>query len=119
MEAMAPAIAPDTGQSRPLICLGTNHGKSCPPEMADRLVACFREGFGLEEKGVVMNKPFSGGYITRTYGKGILPWVQVEMNRSLYLSEPWFDADTLIIQPQRLLDLNQRFRKTRTLFFQS
>ena len=119
MEAMAPAIAPDTGQSRPLICLGTNHGKSCPPEMADRLAACFREGFGLGEMDVVMNKPFSGGYITRTYGKGILPWVQVEMNRSLYLSEPWFDADTLIIQPQRLLDLNQRFRKTRTLFFQS
>lgn len=119
MEAVAPAIAPDPGQSRPLICLGNNHGKSCPPEMADRLAECFREGFGLEEKDVVMNKPFAGGYITRTYGEGALPWVQVEMNRSLYLSKPWFDADTLTVRPQRLKDLNQCFRKTLTLFFQS
>jgi formiminoglutamase len=119
MEAMAPAIAPDTGQSRPLICLGTNHGKSCPPEVAKRLAACFREAFDFEEKDVVMNKPFAGGYITRTYGEGTLPWVQVEMNRSLYLSEPWFDADNLTVQPQRLQDLNQRFRKTLALFFES
>lgn len=119
MEAVAPTIAPDTGQPRPLVCLGNNHGKSCPPEMADRLVECFREGFGLGEKDVVMNKPFAGGYITQTYGEGALPWVQVEMNRSLYLSMPWFDAESLTVQPQRLLDLNQRFRKTLTLFFQS
>ena len=57
--------------------------------MANRLAACFREGFGLEKKDVVLNKPFAGGYITRAYGKGALPWVQVEMNRSLYLSKPW------------------------------
>ena len=119
MEAVAPVISPDPGQPRPLICLGTNHGKSCPQAMADRLAECFREGFGLEEKDVVLNKPFAGGYITRTYGEGILPWMQIEMNRSLYLSEPWFDADTLTVAPQRLLDLNQRFRKTLTLFFQS
>ena len=73
----------------------------------------------MEEKDVVMNKPFAGGYITRTYGEGALPWVQVEMNRSLYLSEPWFDVETLTIQPERLQYLNQRFRKTLTLFFQS
>ena len=119
MEAVAPAIAPDTGQSRPLICLGNNHGKSCPQEIADQLADCFREGFGLEEKDVVLNKPFAGGYITRTYGEGPLPWMQVEMNRNLYLSEPWFDAESLTVQPQRLKELNQRFRKTLTLFFQS
>jgi formiminoglutamase len=119
MEAVAPAIAPDPGQPRPLICLGNNHGKSCPQEMMDQLAECFREGFGLEDKDVVMNKPFAGGYITRTYGEGALPWLQVEMNRSLYLSKPWFDAETLTIQPERLQYLNQRFRKTLTLFFQS
>jgi formiminoglutamase len=119
MEKVAPVISPDPGQPRPLICLGNNHGKSCPPEMANRLAACFREGFGLEKKDVVLNKPFAGGYVTRTYGKGALPWVQVEMNRSLYLSEPWFDAATLTVQPQRLEDLNQKFRKTLALFFQS
>ena len=117
MEAVAPVISPDPGQQRPLICLGNNHGKSCPQAMADRLADCFREGFGLEEKDVVLNKPFAGGYITRTYGERILPWVQVEMNRSLYLSKPWFDAESLTVQPQRLLDLNQRFFKTLSLFF--
>ncbi len=117
MEKVAPVISPDPGQPRPLICLGNNHGKSCPQEMADRLAECFREGFGLEEKDVAMNKPFAGGYITRTYGEAALPWVQVEMNRSLYLSEPWFDAETLTVQPERLQYLNQCFRKTLSLFF--
>ena len=88
-------------------------------EMAEQLVECFREGFGLEEKDVVMNKPFAGGYITRTYGEGSLPWMQVEMNRSLYLSEPWFDAQSLTVQPQRLQKINQCFRKTLSLFFHS
>ena len=117
MEAVAPSIAPDPGQCRPLICLGNNHGKSCPQKITDRLAACFREGFGLEEKDVVLNRPFAGGYITRTYGEGPLPWVQVEMNRILYLSEPWFDANTLTVEPQRLQELNQRFRNTLLLFF--
>lgn len=119
MEKVAPVISPDPGQPRPLICLGTNHGKSCPQEMADRLAECFREGFDLKGRDVVMNKPFAGGYITRTYGEGALPWVQVEMNRVLYLSEPWFDIETLTIQPERLQYLNQCFRKTLALFFQS
>jgi len=119
MEKVAPVISPDPGQPRPLICLGTNHGKSCPQEMAGQLAECFREGFGLEERDVVLNKPFAGGYITRTYGEGNLPWVQIEMNRSLYLSEPWFDAGTLTVQRQRLNELNGCFHKALTLFFES
>ena len=117
MEKVAPVISPDPGQPRPLICLGTNHGKSCSLEVADRLLACFREAFQLEDKDVVMNQPFAGGFITRTYGEGPIPWVQVEMNRSLYLSEPWFDADALTVRPERLEELNRCFRKTLTLFF--
>ena len=118
MERVAPVISPDPGQPRPLICLGNNWGRSCAPEITEKLAECFREGFGLEKTDVVLNKPFSGGYITRTYGEGILPWVQVEMNRSLYLSEPWFDAESLTVQPQRLQKLNQCFRKTLSLFFE-
>jgi len=118
MEKIAPAISPDPGQSRPLICLGNNHGKSCPQNTAEKLAVCFREAFDLEDKDVVLNRPFAGGYITRTYGRGDLPWVQVEMNRSLYLSEPWFDAGSLTIQPERLQYLNQCFRNTLIRFFQ-
>ena len=76
----------------------------------------FRYIVGIPVFVIIM---FAGGYITRTYGEGALPWMQVEMNRSLYLSEPWFDAATLTVQPQRLEDLNQKFRKTLALFFQS
>jgi formiminoglutamase len=119
MEKVAPVISPDPGEPRPLICLGNNHGQSCPPEMTNQLAECFREGFGLEENDVEINKPFAGGYITRKYGEGPLPWVQIEMNRSLYLSEPWFDVSSLAVQPQRLKELNRCFRKTLTLFFQS
>ena len=117
MEKVAPVISPDPGQPRPLICLGNNHGKSATQAMTKRLADCFCEAFDLEKKDVVINKPFAGGYITRTYGEGALPWIQIEMNRSLYLSKPWFDVESFTVQPQRLQELHQYFRKTLSLFF--
>ena len=40
---------------------------------------------------ISINDPFHGGHITKTYGNKPVPWIQVEMNRDLYLTEPWFD----------------------------
>ncbi len=59
---------------------------------------------------VALNDPFKGGYITRRHGGGRLPWIQVEMNRWLYLDTPWFDRDTLRVDPGRLAELRHRFR---------
>jgi formiminoglutamase len=120
MAIEAPPIAPDTGKDkkkRSLICLGNGHGKTCDREMVEKLAACFREAFSMEEQDVTINDPFTGGYITRTYGNKPVPWVQVEMNRVLYLDSPWFDPDALQIDNHRLIELNDMFRRALTLFF--
>ena len=104
---------------RPLICLGNAHGKACDQVIVKKLAKCFCQAFQLEEKDITINQPFAGGYITRTYGNNPLPWVQVEMNRSLYLAAPWFDPITLQVDNHRLMELNDRFKKTLELYFKN
>ena len=66
-----------------------------------------------DREAILLNVPFQGGYITRWHGRnfhnGGLPCVQIEMNRSWYLSDPWYDPSTLTVDPQRLEDLKRRF----------
>lgn len=109
MAAVAPPMAPDTGAQRPLFCLSNDAGRTCPPRLLERLAAAVAEEFECEREQVWLNRPFKGGYITRSHGGGLTPWVQVEMNRSFYLTEPWFDPSTLRVDRRRLSDLRRRF----------
>lgn len=109
MAATAPAVAPDSGGRRPLFCLSNDDGRTCPEPLIKRLASALVEAFDIAAREVTLNDPFKGGYITRSHGGGRLPWVQVEMNRSLYLAEPWFDRSTLSVSPERIGDLRQRF----------
>lgn len=122
MAAEPPPIAPDGGNGkggkRPLICLGNAHDKSCSRDTVEELAACFREAFSLEKGDVSVNSPFSGGYITQTYGNSPVPWVQVELNRALYLSSPWFDPETRQVDNSRLMELSDQFREALRLFFE-
>jgi formiminoglutamase len=106
MAEQAPPIAAQAGQRRPLICLGNAHGESCPMPMAETLAACFREVFMLDEVQVTLNEPFSGGFITRTHGNNPIPWIQLEINRSLYLRPPWFDGAKWTISRDRLAEVS-------------
>jgi len=117
MAAIGPPISPDSGQRRPLVCLGNVHGKTCPKDMINRLANCFRQSFELKEADVKINEPFAGGYITRTYGGNPIPWIQVEMSRTLYLVEPWFERSTLMIKKERLHRLNKMFENVLIDFF--
>lgn len=118
MAAVGPQIAPDAGKTRDaLICLGNVNGQSCSDKKVEHLADCFRTAFSLKNEEVKINNPFSGGYITRKYGMKPIPWIQVEMNRSLYLDTPWFDRDTLNVDNERLKDLNQMFLDALRLFF--
>jgi len=117
MAAVGPAISPDKGKKRPMICLGDVRGTSCPRGKTEQLAACMREAFSLRENEVTINRPFAGGYITRTYGGRPLPWIQVEMNRSLYLRKPFFDRDTLSVNENRLRELGGQFEKALRLYF--
>lgn len=109
MEEVGPAIAPDTGKKRPAICLGNRFGEASPNEMVQKFRECLIRAFELEETDVTINKPFAGGFITRNYGNNPLPWIQIEMNRKLYLKEPHFNPETLEISADKTEDLNGRF----------
>lgn len=117
MAETGPAISPDRGKERPLFCLGNRFGASSPDEAALKMKSCLVDAFELNEEDVAVNKPFAGGYITRHYGNNPLPWIQVEMNRKLYLKAPWFDAEKLTISGDRTAELNQRFYQALRIFF--
>lgn len=119
MLAEAPPINPKPGEQRPLICLSNRGDKkgypinesipiSCPPEMIQLLAKCFRKIFGDEGGEVKINEPFSGGYIVQTHGKGIIPWIQVEINRKLYLAPPYFDAQQLTVSTKRISEIREK-----------
>jgi formiminoglutamase len=112
MATTAPEIAPDRGEQRPLFCLGNGDGRTCPAEIVEELSSAICRHFECMPGDVWINRPFKGGYITRTHGGGLLPWLQVEMNRSLYLDSQWFMRTTLQVMPGRLRDLRKRFART-------
>lgn len=119
MASHAPDIAPDPGQDRPVINLGNNHGKACDEQTTRLLAKAFIEVFGLQPHHITINQPFAGGYITRTYGGAPIPWIQIEMNRCLFLDDRWFNPSEMEINENRLKVMNKRFEKVVALFFES
>ncbi len=76
------------------IIIGNNYGKSCSNEIKD----FFYNFFKSRSLNVLMNDPFSGGYITRNYGdkNNNLHTVQIEINKRLYMDEKnYFLKDNL------------------------
>ncbi|AOM83944.1 N-formylglutamate amidohydrolase [Salisediminibacterium beveridgei] len=94
-------------EQRPLFCIGNRGSESggfvnepitAPVEMMQTLKRLLEEHFGdlikewIKDPGmtpfVTMNQPFSGGYMTRRHGTaGPIPWIQLEINRRLYLPQ--------------------------------
>lgn len=84
----------DAGRKRPLICLGNNGDRNgrakkgsittCPEPWIRGLASGFGEEFSLG-RDVAINNPFSGGFISNAhYWRKGIPWIQIEVNRSLY-----------------------------------
>lgn len=73
------------GKQRPEIDIGTRHGASCDPDLADKMAELFKAR-GYE---VGMNKRFAGGEITLRYGWPKIGQhiLQVELRRDLYMNE--------------------------------
>ncbi|MFC1608358.1 N-formylglutamate amidohydrolase, partial [Candidatus Latescibacterota bacterium] len=114
MATVGPEISPDAGRERPDICLSNANGQSCDFRIVEKFVDCLSRIFSTNN--IEINKPFSGGYITRNYGMKPVPWIQIEMNRSMYLSPPWFDRDLLSIDTTRLKKLNKKIREVFNMF---
>ncbi len=99
-----------------MVCLGDADGQACDRHIVETLAQCFAGAFSLPAEEVTINEPFAGGYITQTYGKNPVPWVQVEISRDLYLRPPWFDYSTLSMDPARLARVNKMFETALRLF---
>ncbi len=106
-----PPLSPDAGRKRPLICLG-NHGDAagnprphqlatCPASSIQRLAEVFGEEF--PEGRVGINVPYSGGFtsIGHYWHRGV-PWVQVEVNRSLY------ESPAGVVDQEQVRDVRER-----------
>jgi formiminoglutamase len=116
MASVAPLISPDKGEERPMVCLGNFYGHSCSQEMIEEMAFCFCKAFNLKDADVSINNPFAGGYITQLYGGHPLPWIQIEINRTLYLSPPYFNQLNHLIDEGRLTELRQNFAEALSLF---
>ncbi len=112
MAETGPPIAQDAGQKRPMVCISNNSGQACDNRITRILAQCFQQYFGVDAGTVMINKPFNGGYITSEYGYNPIPWLQIEINRSLYLHPNWFNSKTLTIDNKRLESLNHLFHRT-------
>ena len=86
--------------------------------MIELLAECISESYEISRNEISLNEPFQGGHITRTYGNNPIPWIQIEMNRCIYLCEPWFDRDSLRVDKTHLAGLQKKFGKTLELFFE-
>ena len=117
MSEIGPDVAPDPGQRRPKLCLGNVHGRTCSQEMIDRMAKCFVAAFGFEPSEVTQNRPFAGAYITRHYGGNPIPWIQIEMNQSLYLMAQRSEGEALRPDPVRVREVKEKFERTLRLFF--
>jgi N-formylglutamate deformylase len=85
MPSRATRLHADPGSMRPDIIPGNLNGRSCDASLTAR-VASFWMGAGYQ---VTLNFPYSGGAITRLYGRpedGIHA-IQLELNRRLYMDE--------------------------------
>lgn len=113
MASSAPYFSPDKTQSkRPLFCISNNDGQTSSQEMMEQLADSISESYSIDRQEIFLNDPFHGGHITRTYGNKPVPWIQIEMNRSMYLSKPWFDEDALSVESNHLQKLNKQFENS-------
>jgi len=120
MLPLAPPTKEHAGRPRPLICL-SNRGDTrgmpkagqgpttCPPEWLQALADSFRHAFAAEDGQITLNEPFAGGYISQHHHRRTgIPWIQIELNRKLYLAEPYFDPESLRVAEARIQELRAR-----------
>lgn len=128
--SMLPCGSPgqkDAGIPRPLVCLSNNGDRrgrakrgslaTCPQEWIEALAIAFREELSLDRE-VAINNPFSGGFIANAhYWRKGVPWIQIEVNRSLYGAGDSGDAVTGDPEPRLILALREQIWHALTAFW--
>ncbi len=81
---------------------------TCPPEWIRALAESLGQAFAGVGR-VAMNDPFAGGYISQYhYEREGIPWIQIEINRKLYLNEVYFDPERLRVDQRIIRELRER-----------
>ncbi len=89
---------------------------TCPPEWIRALAESLRQAFA-DGGRVAMNDPFAGGYTTQFhYERERIPWIQIEINRKLYLNEVYFDPERLRVDQRIIRELRERIADAIVLF---
>lgn len=97
-----PRITRSAERAAPDIVLGDRYGTTCAPALVD-LVETIFAGAGLK---VARNRPYAGGFATRSYGRpqhGVHA-LQIEISRHLYMNEATlakndgFDATKALVE---------------------
>lgn len=97
-----PRLSRSGDRASPDIVLGDRYGTTCSPALAD-LVEMIFAGAGLR---VARNRPYAGGFCTRTYGRpqhGIHA-LQIEISRHLYMNEVTLEKTSDFLAVQRLVE---------------
>ncbi|MGD9200144.1 MAG: N-formylglutamate amidohydrolase [Chitinispirillia bacterium] len=92
----SPPVSSRPNVKRPLFCLSnlgnsadkdfnTERNVTCSFDWMHRLAECFMVEFNIDKNDIRINDPFKGGYIIQLHGKNSIPWIQIEINRKLYL----------------------------------
>ncbi len=126
MLPISPLIDEQPGQKRPLVCLSNRGNRlgqpnsqrgvtTCPAYWLQKLAECFRQIFDYGKDDVKLNEPFTGGFIIQAHSHKT-PWLQIEINRKMYLAEPYFDREKLTVSEERIAELRQKILTTLTLF---
>ncbi|MDH7491813.1 MAG: N-formylglutamate amidohydrolase [Methanolinea sp.] len=111
---------PDAGKKRPLFCLSNNgddegHARpgtlpTCPADWIQSLRDAIRDHFA-GEGSIWINHPFHGGFIMNAhYWHAGIPWIQIEMNRSLYEEDGSSPETGSLTDAGKVKELNRVFR---------
>ncbi len=122
------AVQKDAGKTRPMICLGNNGDgqgnprpgsiATCPAAWMAALAGVFRDEFSFDRE-VALNDPFGGGFIANAhYWRKGIPWIQIEINRSLYESGKSSDM-TMEKNHEQVLALKEKIWNVLTVFWKT
>jgi formiminoglutamase len=124
----SPPIYDNPGQARPLVCL-SNRGDekgmpnekgaiiTCRPEWIQALASSFSMVFAMEGE-VRINSPFLGGYTCQYHFCNTgTPWIQIELNRRLYLSSSHSNGRSMHVEKKKIADLRGKILLTIQLFW--
>lgn len=119
MSPVGLSVSPDSpGQARPAICLGHKAGGTASLEAVEALREIMSKVYDLPLTEITIDKPFNGGYITRTHGSPERPIIQIEFSRGFYMKdqvgspEPNLPPAEIKIWQERFTETLERLAKT-------